>query len=116
MCLDLEYACRSRLKWKRDGSDWVLWCGRRRMGCVVADGHQPGLYRSLKTGGGLSDMANLSWTKDAVLGAAIRDLEWETSHKVARDPSKCPENGGLKSTVCPSIRANDLAATPVRAA
>jgi hypothetical protein len=30
----IEYACRSRLKWKRDGADWVLWDGRRRMGRV----------------------------------------------------------------------------------
>jgi hypothetical protein len=69
------------------------------------------MYRSLKTGGRLSDMANLSWTKDAVLGAAIRDLEWETRHKAARDPSKCPEYGGSFKDKCPSVRANDLAAT-----
>jgi hypothetical protein len=29
-----EYAIRSQLKWKRDGSDWVLLRGRRRMGRV----------------------------------------------------------------------------------
>jgi hypothetical protein len=113
MSIDLEYACRSRLKWKRDGSDWVLLCGRRWMGRVVPDSDQPGMYRSVKSGGRLSDMASLSWNKDAVLDAAIRDQEWEARHKVARDPSKCPENGGLKSTVCPSIHANDLAATPI---
>ena len=111
MSIDLEYACRSRLKWKHDGSDWVLWCGRRWMGRVVPDSDQPGMYRSVKSGGRLSDMASLSWSKDAVLGAAIRDLEWEAHHKAARDPSKCPENGGLKLAVCPSVRANDLAAT-----
>jgi hypothetical protein len=110
MSIGLEFACRSRLKWKRDGSDWVLWCGRRRMGCVVPDSDQTGMYRSIKTGGRLSDMASLAWSKDAVLGAAIRELEWEVRHKVARDPSKCPENGGSFKDNCPSIRANDLGA------
>ena len=109
---DIEYACRSRLKWKRDGSDWVLWCGRRRMGRVVPDSRQPGMYRSIKAGSRLSDMANLSWIKDAVLGAAVRELEWEVRQKAARDPSKCPEKGGSLTDTSSSIRANDQAATP----
>jgi len=28
----LEYAIRSRMKWVRDGANWVLMSGRRRMG------------------------------------------------------------------------------------
>jgi hypothetical protein len=113
MSVDLEYACRSRLTWKREGADWVLWCGRRRMGRVVPDGKHPGMYRSVKSGGHLSDISNLSWSKDTVLAAAMRELEWEVCQKAARDPAKCPQNGGEKSTICPNIRANDLGATGV---
>jgi hypothetical protein len=54
-----EYAIRSKLKWQRDGTDWILLYGRRRMGRVVPDGQYPGMFRSVKSQG-LSDMANLS--------------------------------------------------------
>ncbi len=71
------------LKWKRDGADWVLWYRRRRMGRVVPDANYPGMYRSVKSGGRLSDMANASWAKNAVLVEAIRELEWTPSRKAA---------------------------------
>src|SRR5262245_23007076 len=41
----------------------------------------------------LSDMANLSWAKNAVLIAAERELDYER----AIDPSKCPVKGGVSS-------------------
>ena len=44
-----EYAIRSQLKWKRDGSDWVLLRGRRRMGRVTQDLEYPGMWRSPKS-------------------------------------------------------------------
>jgi hypothetical protein len=110
--IDVEYVCRSRLKWQHDGSDWVLWCGRRRMGRVVPDAEQPGMYRSEKAGRRSSNIANLSWTKDAVLAAAIRELEWSARTKAANDPSKSPENEGSFKGNRSSFRANDLAATP----
>jgi hypothetical protein len=55
-----EHAIRSQLKWKRDGSDWVLLRGRRRMGRVS---NIPGMWRTPKSGGRVSDIANLSWAK-----------------------------------------------------
>jgi hypothetical protein len=51
-----EYAIRSQLKWKRDGSDWILLRGRRRMGRVIPDHQYPGMWRSPKSGGRISDM------------------------------------------------------------
>jgi hypothetical protein len=74
----LEYAIRSQLKWKRDGTDWVLWYGRHRVGHLVPDAKHPGMFRWAASSGRLSDMANISWVKYAVMGRAIRDLEWET--------------------------------------
>jgi hypothetical protein len=78
-----EYAIRSQLKWKRDGSDWVLLRGRRRMGRVTPDGKHPGMWRSPKSGGRVSDMANLSWAKDAVVAEAIREPAWDARQQAA---------------------------------
>ena len=72
-----EYECRSPLRWKREGANWVLYRGRRKMGRVVPD-KTPRMYRSVMSRG-LSDMANLSWSKDAVMAAAIRELEYEAA-------------------------------------
>ena len=63
----LEYAIRSQLKWKRDGTDWVLWYGRHRVGHVVPDAKHPGMFRWATSSGRLSDMANISWVKYAVM-------------------------------------------------
>jgi hypothetical protein len=85
------------LTWKRNGADWVLHRKRRRMGRVVPDSKNPGMYRIALSGGRLSDMANLSWAKNAVLEAAIRELEYEARDPTpgrAIDPPKCPENRG----------------------
>jgi hypothetical protein len=81
------------LAWKRDGADWVFLHKRRRMGRVRPDSEHRGMYRVVLSRGRFSDMANLSWAKDAALAAAIRELEWEAKPR-AIDPSKCPVKGG----------------------
>jgi hypothetical protein len=90
----LEYDARRRLRWQRHGSEWVLVCGRRRMGRVVPDEHVVGMYRIALSAGRLSAPASLSWTKDAALAAAIRELVWEAREASANDPRNCPENRG----------------------
>jgi hypothetical protein len=64
------------------------------MGRVVPDGKYAAMFRSVKSRGRLSDLANLSWSKNAVLEAATRELEWEVRQDAAIDPSKCPVNEG----------------------
>jgi hypothetical protein len=81
------------LTWRRDGADWILLAGRRRFGRVVPDSKYPDMWRSLLSGGGLSDMANLAWAKNAVLVAAEREMEYEA--RVAIAPPKCPEKRGV---------------------
>ena len=71
------------LTWKREGAHWVLYSGRRRVGRVIPDSKYPGMWRSTPSGGRLSDMANISWAKNAVLVAAERELEWEGKKKAA---------------------------------
>jgi hypothetical protein len=86
---DISELIGRELAWKRDGADWVLHHRRRRMGRVAPDARHRGMYRVVLSRGRLSDMANLSWAKDAALAAAIRELQWEAKHP-AINPAKCP--------------------------
>jgi hypothetical protein len=101
------------LKWRRYGNDWVLLFGRRRMGRVVPDSKYPAIFRSVKSRGRLSDMANLSWGKAAVLEAAIRELEWEARQDAATAPSKCPVNEGVNRPSSSGTRQMGGPATPI---
>jgi hypothetical protein len=74
------------LAWHRDSGDWILRHNKRRMGRVVPDHEHSGMWRSLKSGGRVSDMANLSWAKNAVLEAATRELEYEAHHRPVITP------------------------------
>jgi hypothetical protein len=81
------------MTWKRDGADWILINGRRRrVGRVVPDAKWPGMWRSAMLGDGLSDMANLSWSKNAVLLCGEREIEHAA--RSANRPSKSQQNEG----------------------
>lgn len=64
------------LYWTRDGDDWVLKLGKRKLGRVFRDSKYPNMWRSQRADGRLSDMANLSWAKNAVLACAERDISY----------------------------------------
>ena len=89
----------ANLRWRRDGSAWVLFHGRRRVGRVIPDAEHAGMWRSTMSGGRLSDMANLTWSKSAVLDAAERELEYIR-------PAKSPVNEGRFSEQKPAHAAN----------
>jgi hypothetical protein len=91
------------LTWRRDGASWVLFYKRRGMGRVLPDDQHRGMYRSVLSRGRLSDMANLSWAKGAVLAVAIRELAWEADHP-ANDPPKSPEKQGVFYGSAPPVR------------
>ena len=105
---------RAPLTWKRDGKECVLLAGRRRFGRVVRDTQWPGMWRSTLSGGRLSDMANMSWTKNAVLVAAERELEYET--RPCKTPSKCPEKRAVFEHTASQTAQTEVAATLVRSA
>ena len=94
-----EFAARSQLKWTREGDAWILLYRRRRMGCVVPDKDHQGMWRSVKSSG-LSDMANLCWSKDNVMAQAIREVAWNA----ANDPRKCPVKRGSGHQKSPPMR------------
>jgi len=93
------------LTWRRDGIDWILLSGRRRFGRVVPDNKYPNMWRSVLSGGRLSDMANLAWAKNAVLVAAERELEWEARQEPATAPPKCPQKEGVFESAAPPVSA-----------
>jgi hypothetical protein len=88
-------ARRTTLEWRRDGAGWRLFAGRRRFGRVIPDSRYPGMWHSVLATGQLSDMANLSWARNAVLEVALRELEFDDRQAAATDPRKCPENEGV---------------------
>jgi hypothetical protein len=94
------------LTWRRDRDGWLLLAGRRRFGRVVPDQKHEGMWRSVKPCGQLSDMANLSWAKNAVLIAAERELDFEDRQRRATDPSNCPVNGDLFAGSSTLVRQN----------
>ena len=97
------------LQWKRAGKGWRLFDGRRRFGDVVPDSKHPGMWRCVLSGGRLSDMANLSWARNAVLEAAVRELQFDARQHAATDPRKCPENEGVFGATSPPVRQNGAA-------
>jgi hypothetical protein len=86
-----------------------LFYNKRRMGKVVPDGQWPGMFRSNKSGGRLSDMANLTWSKSAVFEEAIRELAWDAAHT----PTKPQQNAGVNQTESPLIDLNWHPAPPL---
>ena len=83
-----EFAARSQLKWTREGDAWILLYRRRRMGRVVPDKNDPGIWRSVKVDGILSDTANLSWSKNNVMAQVIREFGWDAAQRPPKMPSK----------------------------
>ena len=57
------------LQWRRVAFEWHLYLGRRRVGRVIPDAVHKGMWRSVMPDDSLSDMANLSWAKSAVLAS-----------------------------------------------
>ncbi len=81
------------MHWTREGDDWVLKFNRRKVGRVFRDSQDPGMWRSRRADGRLSDVANLTWAKDAALAAAQRD----------NGPSKSPVKRTLFRTKSPHV-------------
>jgi hypothetical protein len=97
-----EFAARSQLKWAREGDAWILLYRRRRMGRVVPDKEHPGMWRSVKVDGILSEAANLCWSKNNVMAQAIREVAWDA----ANTPSKSQQNRGCCEQKSTPIRLN----------
>jgi hypothetical protein len=84
----------------------LLVAGRRRLGRVVPDAICPTMWRSVKPGGQLSGMGNLSHAKNAVLVAAERELDFEDRRRCATDPPNCSENEGVFPGSSSLVRQN----------
>ena len=104
----------TNLSWRRERNGWLLVAGRRRFGRVVPAKHS-GMWQSTRSDGQPSDIANLSWTKNAVLAAAELELQFEDRQRRAIDPKKCPGKGGCFTASAPAVAKTVLADTGARA-
>jgi hypothetical protein len=68
-------------------------------GSVISDEDCPEMYRSILPDGSLSDMVNLSWSKDAVLAQAIREVAYDLSCK--RPLDSLGNKGGKSGDLTP---------------
>jgi hypothetical protein len=88
-------------QWKRDATGWRLMLGKRCFGRIVSDAKYSGMWRSPLSDGRLSDMANISWAKEAVMQAARRELEFEARSVRGRAPRFTGQNEGVSETKSP---------------
>jgi hypothetical protein len=94
------------LTWRHDGDGWQLFAGRRRMGRVERDALYAGMWRSRLADGQLSDMANLSRAKSAVLDAAARELAFEHRQRSANHTPEPQQKGDVFQAASSSTRPN----------
>jgi hypothetical protein len=92
------------LIWRRNGAEWVLLRGRRRMGRVVPDSEHPGMYRVALSRGRLSGMAPCPGPRAPCFEAATRELEWEVHHRPVIDPPKPQQIAPVFDSGPPGIR------------
>ena len=97
-----ERSAITNLSWRHERNGWLLVAGRRRFGRVVPAKHS-GMWQSTRADGQPSDIANLSWSKNAVLAAAELELQFEDRQRRAIDPPKCPEKEGVFNGSAPPV-------------
>src|SRR5262249_28549026 len=90
-------------RWKRDGDGWRLFVERRQFGRLVPDKEHPGMWRCVMPNGRVSDLANLSWARRAVMESAARVLEWERRQLGATAPREGLAKGGFLGGPSPAV-------------
>jgi hypothetical protein len=88
---------RRHLQWVRDGAAWVVRNGGSELVRVVPDEKYPGMWRVRSPDGRLSDMANITWAKDAAVTMALAVLN--RSDDVGIDGVDGTQKGIAKSAV-----------------
>jgi hypothetical protein len=107
---DSESRLAQSLVWRKAGNCWRLFgAGKRRFGDVVPDDKYRGMWRCVLSGGRLSDMANLSWARNAVLEAAVREIEWGSANKRQLTPPFIRDSGAVFQR---TSSQSDLATSP----
>jgi hypothetical protein len=62
---------RRHLTWVRHGTAWLVRHSGTELARVVPDEKYPGMWRVRSPDGRLSDMANITWAKDAAVTMAL---------------------------------------------
>ena len=122
---DADLPLAQRLTWRKTARRWKLYAGNRCFGEVIGDSNtelpqctgESGMWRVALSGGRVSDYANLTWARSAVVEAAIREIEWDS-----RDPQNTRGLGGLFASKSSVVRSggsggeNDSPPSPQRGA
>ena len=69
---------RRDLVWRREGTDDVVYCGRRRVLRLVPDATYPGMWRVAYPDGDLGDRKNLTWARHEGARVALSLLNKRT--------------------------------------
>jgi hypothetical protein len=88
---------RCHLTWVRDCTAWVVRHSGTELARVVPDEKYPGMWRVRSPEGRLSDMANLTWAKDAAASMALAVLN-RAGHE-RTDGGRGPQTEKRKSAV-----------------
>jgi hypothetical protein len=70
---------RRDLKWRREGSNDVLYCGRRRVLRLVPDAIYPNMWRVAYPDGELGDFKHLTWARHEGTRVALSLLNQEAA-------------------------------------
>ena len=70
---------RRDLVWRREGTDDVVYCGRRRVVRLVPDATYPGMWRVAYPDGELGDRKNLTWARHEGARVALSLLNKQTA-------------------------------------
>src|SRR5437762_2840902 len=99
---------RRDLKWRREGTDDVAYCGRRRLLRLVPDATYPNMWRVVYPDGDLGDIKNLTWARHEGARVALSLLNKQTAPSTsqrspltpagARSVSVTPANGDARQS------------------
>jgi hypothetical protein len=70
---------RRDLKWRREGTDDVVYCGRRRLLRLVPDATYPGMWRVAYPDGVIGELKNLTWARHEGALVALSLLNKQTA-------------------------------------
>jgi hypothetical protein len=100
------------LKWRREGTDDVLYCGRRRVLRLVPDATYPNMRRVLYPDGELGDLKNLTWARQEGARVALSLLNRQTAPGTSqRSPLTAVTPASSRARQSPSKARNQASAT-----
>ncbi len=102
---------RRDLKWRREGPDDVLYCGRRRLLRLVPDATYSGMWRVVYPDGELGDLRNLTWARHEGARVALSLLNKQIAPGTSQRSPLTPA-GARRVSEARQSPSKKVAATP----